>query len=145
MPIPTQTPKITDVIVEIGTRKKGNHDKKPDKAERHRGIVSRLKLMMHQCFLTCDMDADEAIGVSCINRVLLRTEYVQDFYIVSLMTGARLKERTSPRSGSIRGPVWIAGNTIACPRSACCFDREFRPLSLPSIRSFYFFNAFAFL
>ena len=28
------------------------------------------------------MDADEAVGVSCINRVLLCVEYVQDLYIV---------------------------------------------------------------
>ena len=28
------------------------------------------------------MDADEAIGVSCFNRVLLCVEYVEDFYIV---------------------------------------------------------------
>ena len=59
-------------------------------AARHRWIVSRLKLVMHQCLLARDMDADEAIGVSCFKRGLLSVEYVEDFYI--LMSKCELDE-----------------------------------------------------
>ena len=50
-------------------------------AERHRGIVSGLKLSMDQCLLALNMDADEAIGMSCGG--LLCVKDVEDFNIVS--------------------------------------------------------------
>lgn len=39
--------------------------------------------MMYQCLLARNVDADEAIGVSCFNRGLLCVEYVKDLDIVS--------------------------------------------------------------
>ena len=88
----------------------------------HRWIVSRLKLLrcrlrlcvMYQCLLARDMDADEAIGVSCFKRGLLSVEYVEDFYI--LMSKCELDEVFGIGLDEMFGDGVIFGH-VGCPGS----------------------------